>query len=147
MQDPAPRRGLVVLVALLIVGVVTATGLTLVDNMADTVDPQEEPQVVSIHLDPSDIIRYDAPGDSWAPYDGREIEIDLASLIVEIDSRELLVDPPDRIEIDLGSLLVDPPDLGSLLVDPPDLGSLLVDPDSREQHTNDQQIEIGNHTL
>jgi len=107
MQDPAPRRGLVVPVALLIVGVVTATGLTLVDNMADTVDPQEEPQVVSIHLDPSDIIRYDAPGDSWAPYDGREIEMDL------------------------GSLLVDPPDLGSLLVDPPD---------SREN-------EIGNHTL
>ena len=138
MQDPAPRRGLVVLVALLIVGVVTATGLTLVDNMADTVDPQEEPQVVSIHLDPSDIIRYDAPGDSWAPYDGREIEIDLGSLRVDPDSRELLVDPPDRIEIDLGSLLVDPPDLGSLLVDPPD---------SREQHTNDQQIEIGNHTL
>lgn len=131
MQDPAPRRGLVVLVALLIVGVVTATGLTLVDNMADTVDPQEEPQVVSIHLDPSDIIRYDAPGDSWAPYDGREIEMDLGSLRVRLDSRELLVDPPDRIEMDLGSLLVDPPDLGSLLVDPPD---------SRE-------IEIGNHTL
>ena len=135
MQDPAPRRGLVVPVALLIVGVVTATGLTLVDNMADTVDPQEEPQVVSIHLDPSDIIRYDAPGDSWAPYDGREIEIywslDLGSLLVDLDSRELLVDPPDRIEMDLGSLLVDPPDLGSLLVDPPD---------SRE-------IEIGNHTL
>ena len=133
MQDPAPRRGLVVPVALLIVGVVTATGLTLVDNMADTVDPQEEPQVVSIHLDPSDIIRYDAPGDSWAPYDGREIEMDLGSLLVDPDSRELLVDPPDsrEIEMDLGSLLVDPPDLGSLLVDPPD---------SRE-------IEIGNHTL
>ena len=123
MQDPAPRRGLVVPVALLIVGVVTATGLTLVDNMADTVDPQEEPQVVSIHLDPSDIIRYDAPGDSWAPYDGREIEIDLGSLLVDPDSRELLVDPPDSREIEM--------DLGSLLVDPPD---------SRE-------IEIGNHTL